>query len=62
MKFAKSFNRAPLSLAVACALLTPAALQAQESEDMVEVIEVLAVCVKAAHSTSTCLPLSCSAS
>ena len=42
MKFAKSFTKAPLSLAVACALLTPAVLQAQESEDMVEVIEVRA--------------------
>ena len=42
MKFAKSFNKAPLSLAVACALLTPTLTQAQESEVMVEVIEVRA--------------------
>ncbi|MDC8829441.1 TonB-dependent receptor [Alteromonas gilva] len=43
MKFAKTFNQAPLSLAVACALLSPNLVVAQEANDnAVEVIEVRA--------------------
>ena len=44
MNFAKSFNKAPISIAVACAMLTPAVLaqSAETNDDMVEVIEVRA--------------------
>ncbi|MFS1701841.1 TonB-dependent receptor [Alteromonas sp. AMM-1] len=45
MKFAKSFKKAPISIAVACAMLSPTAVFAQSAEtneDMVEVIEVRA--------------------
>ena len=44
MNFAKSFKKAPVSIAVACAMLTPAVLaqSAETNDDMVEVIEVRA--------------------
>ena len=44
MNFAKSFKKAPVSIAVACAMLTPAvfAQSAETNDDMVEVIEVRA--------------------
>ena len=44
MNFAKSFNKAPISIAVACAMLTPAVIaqSAESNDDMVEVIEVRA--------------------
>ncbi len=45
MNFAKSFKKAPISIAVACAMLSPTAVFAQSTEandDMVEVIEVRA--------------------
>ncbi len=44
MNFAKSFKKAPISIAVACAMLTPAvfAQSAETNDDMVEVIEVRA--------------------
>lgn len=44
MNFAKSFKKAPVSIAVACAMLAPAvfAQSAETNDDMVEVIEVRA--------------------
>ena len=44
MNFAKSFKKAPVSIAVACAMLTPAVIaqSAETNDDMVEVIEVRA--------------------
>ncbi|MCP5009810.1 MAG: TonB-dependent receptor [Aestuariibacter sp.] len=44
MNFAKSFNKAPISIAVACAMLTPAVIaqSAESNDDMVEVIEARA--------------------
>ena len=44
MNFAKSFKKAPVSIAVACAMLTPAVIaqSAESNDDMVEVIEVRA--------------------